>query len=143
MVIGNILDQDFEEKLRTTQQAGTKDGDKRTPLPKVPKQTRFTSTKRGSKKPGTPEKLEPLKEIIINNKPKDIEFLHYKEKNKVGPAKFYNTMKETTVDAQTKQNNLMKKKISQTENAIMKLRSGKDDTPFVDTFLNTKRSSVN
>lgn len=30
---------------------------------------------------GEEEKIEPLREIIVNNKPKDIDFLHFKTKN--------------------------------------------------------------
>jgi len=82
------------------------------------------------------EVIEPLTKIYINNKPKDIEFLHYKTKNQVGPAKFYSTLKETQVE-KTQMNNLIKQKLLQSEETIVKLRSGKDDTPFVDTFLNT------
>ena len=126
MEIGNIVDEDFEDNLR----AQPVKSDQGMPAIKKKNQTVLPQVrhKTALKKPvkfGESTKIEPLKEIVVNHRVKDVQFLDFKQRHGVQAPRYYSVLREMQAETINPRNeNIIKQKIDQSEQVLMGLRGG-------------------
>ena len=70
------------------------------------------------------QEVEPLKTISVNYKSRDVEFVHFKQKNAMSPNTFSAQIKDTNEESKEKKDNQMRLKINESIDIVHKIRSG-------------------